>query len=147
MKLRNTLGLCLLLAASILSAPTHHVQASAPPDDTGQAVQAIQVNSAEHVLTLHTVPAIVLSPQVMQSQDSTFNPRTDFPRRPAVITAGFSSYTQECCGGSGSWNFADKPQDRTLIYLGAVLLASVLLAAYLHLADRRQQENRRLAAN
>lgn len=137
---RVPFALCVLMAASLFSAPCNYVQASSLPDDTGQTVQALHVNDAEHVLTLNDVPATILQAQVVQAKDSTFNPRTDFPKRPAVITAGFASFTQECCGGSGSWNYAE-PQSKTLLYLGAVVLFSVLLATYVHRKERRQAIN------
>ena len=147
MKSPSSLGLCVLMAACLFAAPSDNVHANYLPDDTGQSVQDVQGSNAVHVLTYNEVPASILEAPVVQSKDSTFNPRTDFPRRPAVITAGFASFTQECCGGSGSWNYADDPRDMTLTYLGAVLLFSVLLAAYVHRADRRQQEKRRMATN
>lgn len=146
MKSPSSLGLCVLMAASLIACSFEPVHASTPPDDTGQVVQG-QTNEAT-ALASYQVPLVLSGEHTLQvAKDSTFNPRTDFPKRPAVMTAGFGMPNlQECCGG-GTWNYAEQPKDRTLPYLGIVLFASMLLAAVVHRAEKRRHVPRELATH
>lgn len=140
MKSPSSLGLCVLLAASLFTSPFTPAHASAPPDDTGQMVQGQPSSVNATNLALEAQPIVLLPGYTLSATaDTSFNPRTDFPTRP-VLTAGFGTLNlQECCGG-GTWNYADQPADRTLPLLGAVLFAAMLLAAVVHRYDRRRTQ-------
>jgi hypothetical protein len=141
MRPSSLIGYSLLIAVTLFASTT--TNASLPPYDAEPQLQVEQRAQPSTTFTLQADQVTpVLELTLHSVADSSFNPRTDFPTRPSqVMTAGFGTLDlQECCGG-GSWNYQDKPADRTLLLLGAVLFASMLLAAIVHRYDKRRAQH------